>query len=172
MTTFHGSSLHDCSNHINFMSFYIAYILSIILLNILPNNTVKLYNNHKPNIFKVWKCFLMVPDIPKHRFSDLYSPVWGGCSLERKQGSRVKKGCSMWHQYFVMRRKKAQNLTMNRMPQHLEWKVTYAVASPFLFTHKKSTGEYKGKMKCAQKFNILKVLGWSADWSKDEDSIL
>lgn len=61
---------------------------------------------------------------------------------------------------------------MNKVPQPLEWMVTYAEASPFLFTHNKSTGEYKEKMKCAQKFNILKVLGWSADWWKDENSIL
>lgn len=48
---------------------------------------------------------------------------------------------------FCDEEKIVQNLTMKRMTQPLEWKVTCAVASRSLHAHKKSTGEYKERMK-------------------------
>lgn len=47
---------------------------------------------------------------------------------------------------FCDEEEKVQNFTMNRMPPPLEGKVTFTVASRSLYTHKKSTGEYKERM--------------------------
>lgn len=96
---------------------------------------------------KVWKCHVRGPSILKHIVLDFYSPVlrW----MLTLEEARVKSEERMLHvtPIFCDEEEKAQNLTMNRMPQPLEWKVTCDVASWAFYTHKKSTGEYKERMK-------------------------
>lgn len=69
---------------------------------------------------EVWKWHVRGPSILKHIVSDFYSPVlrW----MLTLEEARVKSEERMLHvtPIFCDEEEKAQNLTMNRMPQPLE----------------------------------------------------
>ena len=87
------------------MGFQRVYTLSIILFNILPKDTRKIHNIQELNMSGSFEVSCDGCSMLTHMVSDFFSLVLGGHSPKRKQGARVRKGHSMWHQFSMMRRK-------------------------------------------------------------------
>ena len=85
-----------------------SLFLSIILLNTLSNNRVKVHNNHKLNLF----LGLEVPCDgccqPKTRIFRFLFSSFGQMLTAEKARVKSEEGCSTQHEVFVMRRKKSR----------------------------------------------------------------
>lgn len=86
---------------------------------------------------------LMNPSTLRHTAVNVNPPGFRGCSTLVAASLKNDEELLQVTSIFCDEGKKNQSLAMNRMSQPPEWKVTCAVASQSLYTHKWSPGEFK-----------------------------